>query len=76
MKTNSPTLSSRTAIWAITLYQFILQPIIKSVLLVTLGHYSQCKHHPTCSQYTVSQIKTHGTIQGLKLGVIRIWNCR
>ncbi|MBW7955112.1 membrane protein insertion efficiency factor YidD [Patescibacteria group bacterium] len=76
MNTHASTLSSTSAIAAITLYQRLLQPFIKICLLIFIGHYSQCKHDPTCSQYTINQIRRHGTIQGLKKGIVRIWNCR
>lgn len=69
-------LSSTLAITAVQIYQRFLQPLIYLVLITTTGHYSKCKHVPTCSQYTILQIRKHGTITGLKKGLIRIWNCR
>ncbi|MDO8515510.1 MAG: membrane protein insertion efficiency factor YidD [bacterium] len=36
---------------------------------------SQCRYNPTCSVYTVSQIKKYGTIYGLVRGVKRILRC-
>jgi putative component of membrane protein insertase Oxa1/YidC/SpoIIIJ protein YidD len=64
------------AIGAVKFYQIFLQPFLKMLLITTTGHYSACKHSPTCSQYTILQIRKHGTITGLKNGIIRIWNCR
>ena len=69
-------LFSTLAITAVKAYQRVLQPLLYLVLVTTTGHYSKCKHVPTCSQYTILQIRKHGTITGLKKGVIRIWNCR
>jgi uncharacterized protein len=76
MKRKLEHLSSTLAITAVKGYQSVLQPLLYLVLISTTGYYSKCKHVPTCSQYTILQIRKHGTITGLKKGVIRIWNCR
>lgn len=34
-----------------------------------------CRFHPTCSQYAVEAIQTHGNIKGIFLGGKRIINC-
>jgi len=35
----------------------------------------QCRHYPTCSQYTYQAIEKHGTLKGLWLGLKRISTC-
>ncbi len=37
--------------------------------------YSNCKYHPTCSEYTVQAIKKHGLAKGLSKGVVRVLKC-
>lgn len=34
-----------------------------------------CRFRPTCSQYMIEAIQTHGTIKGLYLGIRRILRC-
>ncbi len=57
-------------------YQRILQPFFRVLSITFFGYYSHCKHTPTCSRYAILQIRKHGTITGLKKGLIRVWNCR
>ncbi|MBL7155008.1 MAG: membrane protein insertion efficiency factor YidD [Candidatus Portnoybacteria bacterium] len=35
----------------------------------------QCRHYPTCSQYTYQAIKREGVLKGLWLGLKRIATC-
>jgi putative membrane protein insertion efficiency factor len=35
----------------------------------------QCRHYPTCSQYTYQAIEKHGVLKGLWLGIKRIATC-
>lgn len=49
----------------ITLYQLTLSFLIGT----------QCRFHPTCSQYTKEAIKLHGSIKGTMLGAKRICSC-
>ena len=35
----------------------------------------RCRYYPTCSQYTVEAIQTHGAIKGCWLGAKRILRC-
>ena len=37
--------------------------------------YSNCKYHPTCSEYTVQAIEKHGLWRGLIMGTWRILRC-
>ncbi|MAF20366.1 MAG: membrane protein insertion efficiency factor YidD [Parcubacteria group bacterium] len=35
----------------------------------------QCRHYPTCSQYTYQAIEKHGALKGAWLGLKRISTC-
>lgn len=35
----------------------------------------RCRYHPTCSQYMIDAIQTHGGIKGVTMGVGRIMRC-
>jgi len=35
----------------------------------------QCRHYPTCSQYTYQAVEKHGAFKGLWLGLKRISTC-
>ncbi|MDD9889156.1 MAG: membrane protein insertion efficiency factor YidD [Gammaproteobacteria bacterium] len=49
----------------ITFYQLTLSFLIGT----------QCRFHPTCSQYTKEAIEKHGSIKGSWLGIRRICSC-
>jgi hypothetical protein len=34
-----------------------------------------CRFHPTCSEYAVEALKTHGVLRGLWLAVRRVCRC-
>jgi putative membrane protein insertion efficiency factor len=56
--------------------KFLLLPLIKVyqwVVSPILG--SNCRHIPTCSEYTYEAIKYHGAIKGAALGAKRISKC-
>ena len=46
-------------------YQITLSPLLGS----------NCRFHPTCSEYTIQAINEHGVYRGLILGVKRISKC-
>ena len=50
----------------IKLYQFFISPMFVS----------SCRHQPTCSEYFVEAIKSHGLIYGSYFGLKRILRCR
>ena len=50
----------------IKFYQLAVSPMIGP----------SCRHYPTCSQYTVEAVKTHGLLRGLYLALKRILRCR
>jgi putative component of membrane protein insertase Oxa1/YidC/SpoIIIJ protein YidD len=62
------------ALAALTIYQGF-ETAKRSVLYSVFGYHSVCKHRPTCSTYTMSQIKKNGTIAGLWQGFWRVATC-
>lgn len=34
-----------------------------------------CRFSPTCSEYTIQAVETHGVLRGLKLGIQRLARC-
>ena len=50
----------------IKLYQIVISPMMGP----------SCRHYPTCSQYSIESVKTHGVIRGLYLALKRILRCR
>ena len=46
-------------------YQFLISPIIGS----------NCRFMPTCSEYAMGSLKTHGLIKGSYLTIKRIGKC-
>lgn len=53
------------AIFLIRGYQWLLSPV--------LGN--NCRFHPTCSEYAIEAIRTHGLPRGSWLAVRRIGRC-
>ena len=49
----------------IKIYKYFISPL--------LGN--RCRFLPTCSEYFVEALNTHGLIRGLKLGTARIFKC-
>ena len=52
-------------IFLIKSYQFIISPIFAN----------KCRYFPTCSQYYIDALKTHGFVKGTYLGFKRILRC-
>ena len=52
-------------IYLIKFYQITLSPLLGS----------NCRFHPTCSQYMIEAINLHGVLKGLSLGFKRISKC-
>ncbi len=50
----------------IKFYQHAVSPVIGP----------SCRHYPTCSQYCVESLKTHGLTRGLLLTFKRLLKCR
>lgn len=49
----------------IKVYQFFISPLLPGV----------CRYRPTCSQYMIEALRTHGLVKGLYLGIKRILRC-
>jgi len=52
-------------------YQIFLSP----VLHFFAGPLGGCRYSPTCSQYFIDAVKTHGSLRGSWIGVCRICRC-
>ena len=52
-------------IFLVRFYQLLISPILPS----------SCRYQPTCSQYTLEALKTHGLFIGGWLGLKRILSC-
>lgn len=53
----------------------ILIKFIKLYQKIPGSFHGYCKHIPSCSNYMIEAINTHGVIIGLYLGVNRILRC-
>jgi len=53
------------AIAMIRAYQAMIRPFL-------IG---SCKFHPTCSEYAIEAVQTHGVIRGMWLSLSRIVRC-
>lgn len=63
--TRRPSLGARPLIACVRLYQ-------KSLAHVVGG---QCRFHPTCSQYAIEALETHGAARGSLLALRRLAKC-
>ena len=52
-------------IYIIKFYQYFISPL--------LGN--RCRYLPTCSEYYIESLKTHGLIKGSIMGIKRIFSC-
>ena len=56
---------TKVLIFIIKFYQYLISPL--------LGN--RCRFLPTCSEYFIEALKTHGLIIGVELGLKRILKC-
>ncbi len=49
----------------IKIYQWVISPWLPK----------SCRHIPSCSNYAIEAIKTHGFIRGFWLGFVRVLRC-
>ena len=52
-------------IFIIKIYQYCISPLIGS----------NCRYLPTCSEYSIESLKSHGFIKGLYYSAKRIFSC-
>jgi putative membrane protein insertion efficiency factor len=64
-------LPSSFCIFLVRVYKLTLSPLIAFLA----GPAGACRFEPTCSQYAIEAIKTHGTIAGGWLATKRICRC-
>jgi len=60
-------------LFLIKVYQKTISPDHGYIPILRL--LGQCRHYPTCSQYTVQAVKKHGAFKGLWLGLKRVVTC-
>ncbi len=60
-------------LWLIKFYQLTISP--DHGYFPVLRLLGQCRHYPTCSEYTYQAIARHGIIKGLGLGMKRLSTC-
>ncbi|SNT15124.1 membrane protein insertion efficiency factor YidD [Rhodococcoides kyotonense] len=58
-------LPARTLIFCIELYRTYVSPL----------RLPTCRFSPTCSEYAVEALRTHGAIKGSLLSVVRLLKC-
>ena len=66
-----PSLSARSLIFMVRIYQHTLSPL-KKWLFFRAGC---CRFNPTCSQYTIEALQGHGALRGSWLALRRILRC-
>ena len=50
--------------------------LIRAYLLVlSPGRGNNCRYHPTCSEYAIEAIRTHGALRGAWMSARRIGRC-
>ena|SRR5690349_23174225 len=55
----------------VRIYQVTLSPMLVAIG----GPGSGCRFQPTCSEYFLQAIESHGTVRGIFLGLKRIGRC-
>lgn len=64
-------LPRRLLILLVRVYQWGLSPMLHSVGFTGSG----CRHLPTCSQYAIEALQTHGAVRGGWLAFRRVCSC-
>jgi putative membrane protein insertion efficiency factor len=62
---SGPSLPARALRGAVIAYQWTLRPILGC----------NCRFHPSCSEYALDALKTHGAIRGGLMSAGRILRC-
>ena len=60
-----PGLASRALIGLVRLYQCTLAAVLGG----------RCRFHPSCSEYAVDALRTHGPVRGASLAIGRLCRC-
>src|SRR5207248_9083352 len=55
----------------IRVYQYTLSPLLR----LLCGPASGCRYTPTCSEYFLQAVETHGLVHGTLLGLKRLSRC-
>jgi putative membrane protein insertion efficiency factor len=55
-------------------YRYTLAPLLATLAGGVAGA-PRCKYHPSCSQYAVDALRTHGLVRGLVLATWRLLRC-
>ena len=58
-------MGAKTVELLIRTYQRLLSPLLGP----------RCRFYPSCSQYTLEAVRTHGAVRGLWLGARRLARC-
>ena len=53
-------------------YQIAVSPVLR----LLGGPQGGCRFEPSCSEYCMQAVRIHGSLQGWKLGVLRICRCQ
>ncbi len=53
-------------VYVIRAYQIILSPLLGI---------NKCRYLPSCSEYFIEAIKTHGLYHGFRFGIKRVFSC-
>jgi putative membrane protein insertion efficiency factor len=61
----SESLAARMAVALIRGYQLVIRPLLSG----------SCRYLPTCSEYAVEAVLTHGAVRGGWMGLKRILRC-
>jgi len=56
---------TKILILIIKFYKYFISPLLRN----------KCRFLPTCSEYFIEALDTHGLIEGFKLGINRILKC-
>lgn len=64
-------LPARVLLFLLAIYQRVISPALPVLTLGTCG----CRFAPTCSQYAVDAVRTHGALVGVWLALRRLVKC-
>jgi putative membrane protein insertion efficiency factor len=68
--------STEPALSEVTPVGRLLVKVIALYQRVTSGRVSACRFYPSCSNYALEAIETHGALRGSALGLRRLLRCR